>query len=59
MKKQSSDKGRAVSSSPKTNKQSKFLSLNRQTYKPYLKAKKEDREKPYPYDPDYVIKFAY
>ena len=59
MKKQSSDKRRAVSSNSTANEQSKFLSLNRQTYKPYLKAKKEDKEKPYPYDPDYVMKFAY
>ena len=58
MKKQSSGKRGERSNTAATEK-SKFLSLNRQTYKPYLKDEKEDEEASHTYDPDQIVKFAY
>jgi hypothetical protein len=39
--------------------QSKYLSLSRQTYKPYLKDESEDEDSSETYDPNQIIKLAY
>jgi hypothetical protein len=58
MRKQTSVK-RGGKPSTGANEQSKYLSLSRQTYKPYLKDESEDEGSSETCDPDQIIKLAY
>jgi hypothetical protein len=59
MKKQSSDK-QMQAQLDSTAKQSKFLSLKRQTYKPYLKNEDDENEQTSSsYDPHHAVKVAF